>query len=223
MHNFFYKEVEQRIGDNLELLNRKFDKTLRIQSNRFIVNLQGEEQILIADDEFLPFCSNSFDLVVSNLNFHFINQIPEFLMQVKKILKPEGVFIASFFGEENLKELRHVLFEVENEIYAAVSPRIAPAIDVKTAAHLLQKAGFVNPIADVDRIELEYNDPLDLLKDLKLMVQGNIMLERSRKFATKNFLNEIVKKYRLLYGLENKAVKASFDIVTVMGCLPKEN
>ena len=174
-HNFLYIEVANRIAENLEFLNRKFDSVLEITAHggylsekiklvknpKKIITTEIAPQFcqnqnflkIIADDEYLPFKAESFDLIVSNLNFHFINQIPQFLLQVKSLLKPDGIFIASFFGEENLSELVHVLYEVENEIHGGISPRMSPTITVKTAAHLLQKAGFQNPVSDFEKIE----------------------------------------------------------------------
>jgi len=180
-------------------------------------DLVSYEDIIVCDDEFLPFENESFDLIVSNLNFHFINQIPQFLLQVKNLLKPNGVFIASFFGEENLSELAKVLYDVENEIYSGISPRMPPTIDIKTAAALISKAGLQNPISDFDKIEVEYSAPLQLLRDLKNMGQGNILTKRSRKFFTKKFLAEISKKYFELYGNAEGKVNATFEVVTVMG------
>lgn len=198
-NHFLVEEIRSRIGENLELLNRQFATILEI----------NEENFSHPED--------SFELIISNLDFHYINDIPQYLIRIKNILKPGGIFIASFFGEENLSELAHVLHLTENEIYNGVSPRMPPTIDVKTAAALLQKAGFQNPISDFDRIEVEYSDPLNLLKDLKMMGQANIMHQRSRRFFTKTFLNKISENYRKLYGTANGKVLANFEIVTICG------
>ncbi len=198
-NNFLQEEIATRIKENLELLNRKFEKILEI----------NEEDFSFAED--------SFDLITSNLDFHLINEIPQYLIKIKSILKPGGIFIASFFGEENLSELAHVLHKTENEIYGGISPRMPPTIDVKTAAALLQKAGFQNPISEFDKILVEYSEPLDLLKDLKMMGQGNILHQRSRRFFTKNFLNKISENYREIYKTAQNKVPATFEIVTIMG------
>jgi NADH dehydrogenase [ubiquinone] 1 alpha subcomplex assembly factor 5 len=217
-HDFLYNEIAERILENIEALNLEFIDVLEIggKNNYFENKIKCKNFAEALDDENLDFPAQSFDLIFSNLTFHFINEIPQFLIKVKSLLKPGGIFIASFLGEENLKELRHVLFEVENEVYNAVSPRVAPTIDVKTAAHLLQKAGFLNPISDIEVIKIEYSNPLNLLKDLQMTGQGNIMERRSRKFMTKSFLDKILKKYKELYGDSGKNI-ASFGVVTIMG------
>lgn len=198
-NHFLQEEITLRINENLELLNRKFNDVVEI------------------DEENFSYPKNSFDLVTSVLDFHYINEIPQFLIKVKHILKPGGFFIASFFGEENLSELAHVLYVTENEIYGGISPRMPPTIDVKTAAALVQKAGFQDPISEFDKIEVEYSDPLDLLKDIKMMGQGNILKERSRRFFTKTFLKKISENYRKMYGIADGKVLATFEIVTIMG------
>lgn len=214
-HNFMHHEVANRIAENVEFLNRNFENVLEIGAYddylRELVN-KGGNYDFHADEEVLS-VKKSYDLILSNLNFHYINQIPQFLLQIKEALNPNGVFIASFFGEENLSQLAHVLYETENEIYNGVSPRMPPTIDVKTAANLLAKAGFQNPISDFAKIEVEYEDPKNLLKDLKMMGQGNILVKRSRKFFTKEFLEKISKNYRKMYpdGV------ATFEVVTVTG------
>ncbi len=216
-HNFLHHEVANRIAENVEFLNREFERVLEIAACGNCVSSKVKVTDFCADEESLPNEPEAFDLILSNLNFHFINKIPQFLLQVKALLKPNGVFIASFFGEENLSQLAHVLYETENEIYGGVSPRMPPTIDVKTAANLLAKAGFQNPISDFAKIEVEYGEPLNLLKDLKNMGQGNILTKRSRKFFNKKFLQKISENYKKIYQNNEGNVTATFEVVTVTG------
>ncbi len=236
-HNFLHHEVANRIAENVCLLDREFANILEIgamdnQLHDVMLSLSKHDSGHGLESPFdrlrvtwesceieeeLPNTTESFDLILSNLNFHFINEIPQFLLQIKNLLKPNGVFIASFFGEENLSQLAHVLYETENEIYGGISPRMPPTIDVKTAANLFAKAGFQNPISDFAKIEVEYSEPLNLLKDLKNMGQGNILTKRSRKFFTKEFLQKISENYRKTYATSDGGVAATFEIVTVTG------
>lgn len=235
--NFLYVEVANKIVESLEFINRDFDAVLEIGARDGYLSKQivekkkvktivqteicdfavNERNRTIADDELLPFKEESFDLIVSCLNFHHINMIPQFLLQVKSLLKPNGIFIVSFFGEENLSELAHVIFETESEIYGGISPRMSPTIEVKTAAHLIQKAGFNSPISDFEKIEVNYKDPMNLLRDLKMMGQGNVMVKRSRKFFTKGFLKKSLENYGQRYGEADGGVKAVFEVVTATG------
>jgi len=222
-HNFLYHEIANRIVENVQSFSRDFKNCLEIGArDGYLTSLLAQEQNIkntsqILDDEILLCLQEDFDLVVSNLNFHHINAVPQFLLQIKNLLKPGGMFIASFFAEENLPELHKTIFEVESEIYNGISPRMIPTIDVKTAANLLQKAGFSHPISNLERIEIEYQDPYNLLKDLKMMGQGNIMHKRSRRFFTKSFLQKVLQYYRQNFSNQNGSVKATFEIVTIVG------
>jgi NADH dehydrogenase [ubiquinone] 1 alpha subcomplex assembly factor 5 len=212
-HNFLHHEVANRIVENVQFLNREFENILEIGALDDSLSSQIKITHFCESEDNLPDLVESFDLILSNLNLHFVNEIEQFLMQVKSLLKPNGVFMASFFGEENLSELAHVLHESENEIYDGISPRMPPTIDVKTAANLLQKIGFQNPISDFAKIEVEYENPKNLLKDLKMMGQGNILTKRSRRFMTKSFLAKIIENYEKLYPQKI----ATFEVVTVAG------
>ena len=222
-HNFLYHEIANRIVENLQSFSRNFETCLEIGArDGYLSGLMKQEENIknletIFDEEIFSFAQEHFDLIVSNLNLHHINSVPQFLLQIKSLLKPSGMFIASFFAEENLPELHKTVFEVENEIYNGVSPRMIPTIDVKTAANLLQKAGFNHPISNLERVDVSYQDPLNLLKDLKMMGQGNIMNKRSRKFFTNNFLQKILERYRQNHANSDGSVKATFEIVTIVG------
>ncbi len=236
-HNFLHHEIASRIVENLELfgifknplqvleigardgfLSQEIAKNVTEKSQIFQTELYRDSQTdVIADEEFLPFKAASFDLIISNLNFHFINQIPQFLLKVKSLLKPGGIFIASFFGEENLSELAKVLYDSENEIYGRISPRMPPTIDVKSAAALLAKAGFNNPISDFEKIEVEYENALQLLKELQSMSQGNVLTKRSRQFFTKKLLQKVLENYSAHFKTLDNKVLATFQIVTICG------
>lgn len=220
-HNFLHHEIANRIAENVEFLNRDFADVLEIGAMddylRDLIAAKSTKFSRVEDRENFTFAPESFDLILSNLNFHYINQVPQFLLQIYQALKPNGIFIASFFGEENLSELAHVLHQTENEIYGGISPRMPPTIDVKTAAHLLQKAGFRDPTSEFSKIEVDYSDPKNLFKDLKNMGQSNVLVKRSRRFMTKNFLEKITQNYRQMYPNAEGGVQATFEIVTVTG------
>ena len=221
-YNFLYHEIATRIVENIQFFLKDFENCLEIEArDGYLSSLMKQEKNIknvqtISDDDLSVFEKESFDLIVSNLNLHHINSVPQFLMQIKNLLKPEGLFIASFFGEENLSQLHKTIFEVENKIYNGVSPRMIPTIDVKTAANLLQKAGFANPVSTLERVDVGYENPLKLLKDLKMMGQGNIMFKRSRKFFTRGFLQKLLEQYQQNYANEN-GVRATFEIITITG------
>jgi SAM-dependent methyltransferase len=233
-NNFIHHEIAHRIIETV-FVEKKFSSVLEIGSrdgylSDQITYLYNPERIikteiiddffakkklnLIADDEFLPFKKGSFDLIVSNLNLHFYNFIPQFLLQTKSMLKPGGIFIASFFGEENLSKLARVLFETESEICGGISPRMPPLIDVKTAANLFVKAGFLGVVSTLEKIEVSYKNAISFLKDLKSIGLSNIMNKRSARFFTETFLNRVCENYETICDGE---VIANYEIIIVVG------
>ncbi len=202
-------EIGARSGE----LGKKINVKNLIQTDLAI----GFQPDLVMDDEHLCFKDQSFDLIISNLNLHFINDIPQNLIAIRKLLKPDGIFIASFFGEENLKELKEVFLQTEQKFYNGISPRIAPNIDVKMAGMLLQKAGFADVVSEVHRMEVEYSNVKKLFEDLKNMGQTNILNDRSRKFMTKNFLFDLTNLYQKLYCREKNQYLATFEIIILTG------
>lgn len=191
-----------------ELSNRKGTKYL-IETD--IIPSPSNFTKIVTDDESLPFADNKFDLIVSVLNLHLINDLPNCLYQIKNILKPNGVFIASMFGGDNLPELRNTLIKTELEHRGGVSPRTIPYVDIKQLGMLLQKIGFNTPVIDKDQIKVQYQHPLKLIEDLRNMAETNILLNRSKNYVGKNFWKNFTENYTKDY-----ANLASFEILNLM-------
>jgi NADH dehydrogenase [ubiquinone] 1 alpha subcomplex assembly factor 5 len=131
------------------------------------------------DEECLPFAPASFDLIVASLSLHWINDLPGALLQMRQVLRPEGLLLASLPALGTLAELRAALTGAEAEIAGGASPRVSPFPELRDCAHLLQRAGFALPVADVEDIRLLYADPLALLTDLRAAGETNAVRQRS--------------------------------------------
>jgi NADH dehydrogenase [ubiquinone] 1 alpha subcomplex assembly factor 5 len=107
---------------------------------------------IVCDEEFLPFKSNTFDLVLSNLSLHWTNDIPSTLKQIRSILKPDGAFIGNMFAGNTLNELRHCFYLAEQERRGGYAPHGSPLAQASDVAYLMQSAGFSLPTVDVDTI-----------------------------------------------------------------------
>jgi SAM-dependent methyltransferase len=233
-YNFLHNEIAVRMVENLQNLSVNYQDILEISAknhflkdyitkhqeikNFFSTSLFGDDFDLIVDDEKLNFEPKSFDLALSNLNLQFINEIPQFLVKIRQILREKGVFMASFFAENNLFSLKKAVFEAENTVFGRVSPRFIPLIDVKSAGMLLQKAGFKNSVSSLEIIEVEYENTQKLLHDLKFMMLGNILCKKSKIFTNRKFFDEIYKNYVKIEGLgQGNQVKARFEVVIMAG------
>ncbi len=132
------------------------------------------------DGEALPFADQQFDLIVAHLSLHWVNDLPGVLIQLKRALRPDGLFLASMPALGTLAELRAALLAAEEELTGAVSPRVSPYPDLRDCAGLLQRAGFALPVADVEDIALLYAEPMDLLRELRAAGETNAVAARSR-------------------------------------------
>lgn len=141
-----------------------------------------------ADEEFLPFAPASFDLIVASLSLHWINDLPGALIQLRQALRPEGLLLASLPALGTLAELRSALTGAEAEITGGASPRVSPFPELRDCAHLLQRAGFKLPVADVEDIRLLYASPLALLTDLQAAGETNAVRERARTVPNRGLL-----------------------------------
>ena len=175
---------------------------------------------VVADEERLPFAPDSFDLAVSLLSLHWTNDLVGALVQVRRALKPDGLFIGAIFGGATLTELRQSLLQAESELSDGAGPRILPFADALDAAGLLQRAGFALPVSDVDRITARYEHPLKLMADLRAMGEANALFDRPRRPLSRRVLARMSEIYVERFGLEDGRVPASFEILTLTGWAP---
>ncbi len=136
-----------------------------------------------AVEEFLPFAPASFDLIVASLSLHWINDLPGALLQMRRSLRPDGLFLASMPVLGTLAELRSALTEAELALLGGASPRVSPFPNLSDCAGLLQRAGFAAPVVDVEQIVVRYADPMRLFRDLRAAGETNAVRARSRGTA----------------------------------------
>jgi SAM-dependent methyltransferase len=139
-----------------------------------------------ADEEWLPFAAGSFDLIVASLSLHWVNDLPGALVQIRRALAPDGLFLASLPALGTLQPLREALGAAESELRGGISPRISPFPELQDGASLLQRAGFALPVADRERLSLHYRTPLALLRDLRAAGEGNAALARDPRIPPRD-------------------------------------
>ncbi len=100
---------------------------------------------VVADEELIPFEEGTFDLVISNLALHWVNDLPGVLAQIRRVLKPDGLFLASMFGEETLWELRNAFLVAEQDRDGGISNHVSPFAGVSDVGDLLTRAKFALP------------------------------------------------------------------------------
>lgn len=244
-HDFLLARVVEDIAERLSVVRRTFDIALVLGAHHGIAGrrLRGIGSIgtvievdlaprmlaacdghrVLADEEMLPFRDASLDLVVAPLTLQFVNDVPGTLAQVRRALRPDGLFLGAMLGGVTLTELRQSFLAAEAEIEGGASPRVAPFADVRDAGQLLQRAGFALPVADGDIVDVTYATPLHLMHELRGMGATNIMHARRRTPLRRATLMRALEVYAEVFSVAGGRVAATFEIVTLTGWAPHES
>lgn len=194
--------------------------------NRFVVAADLSRAMLksaahaacaVADEECLPFADARFDLIVSNLSLHWVNDLPGALVQIKNCLRPDGMFLAALLGGSTLYELRECLLEAELAVTGGISPRLSPSIDRQTASALLQRAGFHLPVTDGETLTFIYSDIYALMRDVRGMGEANAHAGSLKSFARRDLFALANHLYREKFGRPDGRIPATFEIVFLHG------
>jgi SAM-dependent methyltransferase len=195
----------------------KVDEIERIEADPIFLS-DGAGRI--APFETLPFEPESLDLAVSLLSMQAMNDIPGFLAQVRRALKPDGLFLAALAGAGTLAELRESLLAAETELAGGVSPRVLPFADVRDAGALLQRAGLALPVADVEDTTVRYDTLFDLAADLRAMGETSALADRSRRPAGRSLFARAAEIYAERFADPDGRVRATFSLVWMSGWAP---
>jgi SAM-dependent methyltransferase len=175
---------------------------------------------LVCDEDLLPFKDASFNLVVSGLALHRVNDLPGSLIQIRRALAPDGLFMAAALGAGALIELREALIEAEDEMEGGASPRVSPFGDVRSYGALLQRAGFALPVADAEVLKVTYPSPRDLMREVRALGGGNVLMARKRAPLARRTLARAEDIYRTKHGTADGKVTATFEFVFMSGWSP---
>jgi len=240
--DFLFREVADRLLDRLMDVSRTFESALEIgargtaladalvgsgkagevllSSGVAIESGATPHQTSLVDEEQLPHFEAQFDLIVSNLALHWVNDLPGALIQANRALKPDGLFQAAVLGGETLHELRSCLMDAELEISDGVSPRVSPMVDLRDAAGLMQRAGFALPVVDTDRITVTYEDAFRLMSDLRGMGEANAVLERRKSFTPRGLFLRAAQIYADRFAGPDGRIPATFEVLYLHGWRP---
>ncbi|MCJ2141631.1 methyltransferase domain-containing protein [Methylobacterium sp. E-066] len=178
---------------------------------------------IVGDPEFLPLVAGSLDLAVSLLTLHAVNDLPGTLIQLRRALRPDGLFLGCLLGGATLTELRQSFAQAESEIEGGISPRVSPFAAVREAGALLQRAGFALPVADTDTLTVRYADLFGLMRDLRAMGMTNVLTERRRTPLRRATLVRAAEVYAERFSDPDGRVRATFEVLWLSGWVPHES
>lgn len=244
-YDFLLARVADDFAERIAIVNRTFEAGLNIEAHHGLLSrrlralpnvlamldadpsqhllAQCQGPVEVVDAEALPFAPGSFDLVVSGLSLHLVNDLPGALIQLRQALRPDGLLLAALPGGETLKELRAAWLVAETEITGGASPRVAPFADVRAMGALLQRAGFALPVVDSDTVNVTYESPLQLMREIKGMGASNMLVDRRRTPVTRRLLMRAAEVYTERFATAGGRVPATFEIVTLTAWVPHDS
>uniref|UniRef100_A0A1A8MAZ6 Arginine-hydroxylase NDUFAF5, mitochondrial n=3 Tax=Nothobranchius TaxID=28779 RepID=A0A1A8MAZ6_9TELE len=203
--------VERLFMTDVSHQNPKVHRPTEIQTHR-----------VLADEEFLPFRENTFDLVLSSLTLHWTNDLPGALRQIHQVLKPDGVFVGAMVGAETLYELRCSLQLAEMEREGGFSPHVSPYTTVTDLGNLLGQAGFSMLTVDIDEVQVYYPGIMEVMTDLQGMAESSCAWNR-KSLLHRDSILAAAAVYQEMYGSNTGTVPASFHILYMIGWKPHES
>lgn len=208
---FLKQAMAEEIAARVETLGQRFAMALDLGSHdgRLAALLPADKVVradlvpafapaplgVLCHEDRLPFADASFDLIVSAASLGGVDDVPRALLSIRRALKPGGYFFAAFIGGESLREYRLALLGAESDVRGGVSARIAPTINFEHAPALLQRAGFVDPVADIETHQVRYSDIFALLRDIRGSGEGNYLAARPRTPLPRAVLMEAAKRF----------------------------
>ena len=217
---FLQEEAATEIQERLTLVNRAFKSPLIVTAWPEIWQNRFPGARIIADTDTLEATPGAHDLVIHAMTLHWANDPVGQLVQCRRALRPDGLFLGALFGGRTLSELRAVLAEAEVAISGGLSPRVAPMAEIRDLGALLQRAGFALPVVDAQTYTVSYASAFGLMHDLRAMGEGNAMAARRRLPSGRGLFDDTARRYGAAFSQPDGRISASFEIIFLAGWAP---
>ncbi len=216
---FLHDAAIAEVQDRLSMVNRGFTRPAIVTGfakpwRKCVPNVQP-----IPDTDVLEVEPQSHDLIIHGLGLHWADDPVGQIIQCRRALKDDGLFLAVTFGGKTLHELRASLAQAEVEITGGLSPRIAPMGEIRDLGALLQRSGLALPVADTVPLKVTYESPWALMKDLRAMGEGNALNDRIRHPTRRSVLIRASEIYVENF-MENGRIPATFEMIFLTGWAP---
>ena len=220
---FLHVAAADDLKERLELVNRSFTAPAVVSPFPQVWAAAFPEARHVDEAETLDLEEHAHDLLIHGLSLHWANDPVGQLVQCRRALRPDGLFLGILFGGQTLHELRSALAAAESHLTSGLSPRVAPMGEIRDLGGLLQRAGFALPVADGAPLTVTYATALHLMAELRAMGEGNALAARPRHFAPRALFAEAARLYADHYARPDGRVPATFDMVVLTGWAPDDS
>ncbi|QBF34109.1 SAM-dependent methyltransferase [Thalassococcus sp. S3] len=217
---FLQEAALDEVEDRLSMVNRPFTKIGVVSPYPDLWSTRFPMAEHIADDDVLAWSGEGYDLIVHGMALHWANDPVGQLIQCRRVLREDGLFLALCLGGQSLTELRAALSEAEISETDGLSPRISPMAEIRDLGALLQRAGFALPVADTLKLTAEYRGLMHLMRDLRHMGETNALASRLRRPTRRTVFDKAQEIYLAAYGQPDGRLPATFELITLTGWVP---
>ncbi len=217
---FLHEESAVEIKERLNEVNKLFTSPAIVAGfpGPWSAILPGAT--IVGDDEALDLEPNTHDLIIHGLAMHWANDPVGQLVQCRKALRPDGLFLGVMFGGRTLSELRAALAEAESRLTGGLSARVLPMGEIRDLGALLQRAGFALPVADTVKKTVTYRTAFHLVADLRAMGEGNALTARQRRTSPRALFPEAARIYAENFPAGDDRIAATFELIFLTGWAP---
>jgi SAM-dependent methyltransferase len=219
LHDAVLDEIQERLSE----VNKALISPAIVSGWPEVWSGGGFDATVCTDADLLALQPQAHDLVIDALTLHWANDPVGRLVQARRALRPDGLFVAALFGGQTLHELRASLKEAEARVSGGLSPRVAPMAEIRDLGALLQRAGFTLPVADCINLTVSYESPWHLMRDLRAMGETNALANRLRRPTGRAVLNEAARIYTENFPHGGGRIAATFEIILLTGWAPDES
>ncbi|MEA5445720.1 malonyl-ACP O-methyltransferase BioC [Gammaproteobacteria bacterium AB-CW1] len=129
---------------------------------------------ICADISRLPIADDSVDLIFSSLGLQWVDDLDRAFREIRRVLKPQGLFLFTTFGPDTLTELRQAWSAVDERTHVNVFA------DMHDIGDGLIRAGLAEPVMDAEHFTLTYETADALMRDIKRIGAHNVTADRPR-------------------------------------------
>ncbi|MEX0351046.1 MAG: SAM-dependent methyltransferase [Paracoccaceae bacterium] len=220
---FLHDAALTEVQDRLALVKRSFTQIAIVAPFPEKWQVAFPDARIVRDADLLDLPVSAADLVIHAMCLHQANDPVGQIIQCRRALQADGLFLCVSLGGETLHELRTALAQAETVERGGLSPRVAPMAEIRDLGALLQRAGLALPVADSFRLTAAYRDLNHLMRDLRAMGETNILTARDRHLTRQGVFRRANSLYSEHFGQPDGRLPATFEMMCLTGWAPDDS